>query len=348
MSRVVKLKRRAGLQKYRLRMTAPDLPIKNVPKKNVSINQMNSVSTVYNFETSVVHRSSLPDLFDEDSTASSSVYGWGEVPMTSISTALDDSPRVICCYNNDIFPKRSSDDCVLQRHTPRRWSDRRRNLSIPTECFDDSQIRVESLWTNKMKISSRLSSMQNPSRHVRLIPSLWSCERTLEQQQQPRLRNFLISIENVDHTSRSSSTGSLGSNPGDSQFVSEYSSARMSRHKLPTVPDEEDPPSLDRIEQSMSKDSADNNNNNRDGPFVTFNSADGEEVYYVGIIDFITPYDFKRYFHTAWKYTKSGGPFAGEISPVPPVYYATRQIKFVRQHVVQNTNCNNIADDVWS
>lgn len=35
-------------------------------------------------------------------------------------------------------------------------------------------------------------------------------------------------------------------------------------------------------------------------PYMTFPSVDGEEIYFVGIIDFITPYDFKRYFHTAW------------------------------------------------
>lgn len=34
-------------------------------------------------------------------------------------------------------------------------------------------------------------------------------------------------------------------------------------------------------------------------------SADLSEIYYLGIIDFLTPYDVRRYGHTAYKRIKS-------------------------------------------
>ncbi|PFH38335.1 hypothetical protein BESB_006760 [Besnoitia besnoiti] len=65
-------------------------------------------------------------------------------------------------------------------------------------------------------------------------------------------------------------------------------------------------------------------------------SADMSEIYFLGIIDFLTPYDWRRYGHTAYKRLKSTIMCEfGEISPVPPAYYAHRQHTFVRKHVIK-------------
>ncbi|KAF8821949.1 phosphatidylinositol-4-phosphate 5-Kinase [Cardiosporidium cionae] len=64
---------------------------------------------------------------------------------------------------------------------------------------------------------------------------------------------------------------------------------------------------------------------------ASFADPSDAELYFVGVIDFITPYTPRRLFHTLWKRFKSG--CYGEISPVPPVPYAKRQIRFVRSSV---------------
>lgn len=67
-----------------------------------------------------------------------------------------------------------------------------------------------------------------------------------------------------------------------------------------------------------------------------FESKDGNELYTIGIIDFLTPYNSLRYLHTAGKFIISGGPFGGEISPMPAQYYSRRQIEFI-QNIVETS-----------
>ncbi|XP_026192296.1 uncharacterized protein LOC34618167 [Cyclospora cayetanensis] len=65
-------------------------------------------------------------------------------------------------------------------------------------------------------------------------------------------------------------------------------------------------------------------------------SVDRREIFFFGLIDFLSPYTARRYFHTAYKRLKSTATCQfGEISPVPPGYYARRQIEFVQQHVIE-------------
>jgi len=82
------------------------------------------------------------------------------------------------------------------------------------------------------------------------------------------------------------------------------------------------------------------NMNERPCPYSGFGccleSANGNEVYLVGLIDFVTPYSSSRYFHTAWKWAKSGGPMSQAISPVPSGRYAVRQRRFFREYVISS------------
>ncbi|KAH0477789.1 MAG: hypothetical protein KVP17_002766 [Porospora cf. gigantea B] len=67
---------------------------------------------------------------------------------------------------------------------------------------------------------------------------------------------------------------------------------------------------------------------------AVYESEDGAELFFIGLVDFVTTYKPWRLLHTTWKFLKSGGPFAGEISPMPPSYYAQRQVQFLVQEVV--------------
>ncbi|CBZ55872.1 putative phosphatidylinositol-4-phosphate 5-kinase [Neospora caninum Liverpool] len=75
-------------------------------------------------------------------------------------------------------------------------------------------------------------------------------------------------------------------------------------------------------------------------------NADMTEIYYLGIIDFLTPYDWRRYGHTVYKRVKSSFKCEfGEISPMPPAYYSRRQQAFLRDHVVQVVHRENSSPE---
>uniref|UniRef100_A0A0G4I8B7 PIPK domain-containing protein n=1 Tax=Chromera velia CCMP2878 TaxID=1169474 RepID=A0A0G4I8B7_9ALVE len=71
-------------------------------------------------------------------------------------------------------------------------------------------------------------------------------------------------------------------------------------------------------------------------PFGQWTSEDKQEVYFVGLIDFLTTYTFKKKAETAFKalrHAGSGGKAA--ISCVPPDFYASRQRDFFGGQVVR-------------